>query len=100
MPTGKDRSRSPAITAESVVERLERILEHGGKDAGAIVAQPAERRKLPAHRRAMLAEHLRDHDIPNLLDEVLEEDNYDKKLTDVCFAFGLLWGALHSPPNK
>ena len=88
---------------ESLIERLERILESDVKDAGVVgAARPVERLpNRPIIRAARTsAERLGEQDIANLVQEALEDDAPDRKLTQIVAALGLLMASLNSPPRK
>jgi ferritin-like metal-binding protein YciE len=89
---------------KSLIERLERILESGVKDAGAAIgaAQPVEslpNRPIMGAGRAS-AERLGEQDIANLVQEALEEDVPDRKLSQIVAGLGLLMASLDSSPRK
>ena len=86
----------------NLIKRLERNFQPGVKDAGASVAASLVERF--ANRRTWAARtspgRRRGHDITNLVQEALEEEAADKRLTHMVVALGLLMASLDSPPRK
>ena len=102
MAIGRDRSHT--LIAESLIDglerafELERIVGQDLKDPGETgPAQLLDR--LRAHYDGVDAspEHRGARDVTNLLQEALEEEAPDKRLTQTAVALALVLASLHSP---
>ena len=84
-----------------LLKRLERTLQTDVKDAGASAATQLVERLNRSIRAASTAHgQLRGQDITNLLQEAIEEEAADKKLTQMVVALGLLVASFDSLPRK